>query len=139
MADDLSRVLREAQEAARGRGDDIIEMLANKVGLRAATNAVFGEPVENDGVVVVPVAKVRWGFGGGYGRGIEEGSETGEVGEGSGGAGGVAASPLGFIEIRDGRADFRRTHDPASAVPVILASGAVAWLVLRALKKIIRG
>ena len=139
MSDELSRVLREAQEAASGRGDDIVEMLANKVGLHAATGAVFGEPVEHDGVTVIPVAKVRFGFGGGSGRGIEEGSESGDIGEGSGGGGGVMASPLGFIEIRDGRADFRRTHDPVSAVPIILAAGAVAWVCLRGIRKIIRG
>jgi hypothetical protein len=46
---------------------------------------------------------------------------------------------LGFIEIRDGRAEFRRTHDPASAVPVILAAGATAWIVLRGIRKILRG
>ena len=139
MPDDLSRVLREAQEAASGHGDDIVEMLAAKVGIRAAAHAVFGEPVENDGVTVIPVAKVRWGFGGGYGRGIEEGSENGEIGEGSGGGGGVMASPLGFIEIRDGRAEFRRAHDPVSAVPVILAAAFAAWVTLRGLRKILRG
>jgi uncharacterized spore protein YtfJ len=139
MSDDLSRVLREAQEAASGRSDEIVHMLAERVGLRAGTHAIFGDPVENDGVTVIPVGKVRFGFGGGSGRGIEEGSETGEIGEGSGGGGGAMASPLGFIEIRDGRAEFRRTHDPASAVPVILAAGATAWIVLRGVRKILRG
>ena len=139
MADDLSRVLREAQAAASGRGDDIVERLAEKVGLHAGSSAVFGDPIERDGVTVVPVAKVRWGFGGGSGRGIEEGSETGEIGEGSGGGGGVMASPLGFIEISDGEARFQRTSDPASAVPIIVASGVAAWLCLRGLRKLIHG
>lgn len=139
MADELSRVLREAQAAASGRGDDIAERLASKVGLHAGASAVFGDPIERDGVTVIPVAKVRWGFGGGSGRGIEEGSENGEVGEGSGGGGGVMASPLGFIEIREGRAEFRRAHDPTSAVPVIIASGIAAWLSLRGLRKLVRG
>lgn len=139
MTDDMSRVLREAQEAARGRGDDIVERLAERVGARAASSAVFGNPVERDGVTVIPVAKVRWGFGGGSGRGIEEGSEKGEIGEGSGGGGGVMASPLGFIEIREGRAEFRRTSDPSSAVPVVIAAGIAAWFVLRGLNKLIRG
>lgn len=138
MPDDLSRVLREAQEAASGRGSEFIERLANRVGLQAGANAVFGDPVEREGVTVIPVAKVRWGFGGGSGRGIEEGSETGEIGEGSGGGGGVAASPLGFIEIRDGRAEFKRAHDPVSAVPVIIASGVAAWMCLRGLRKLVR-
>ena len=139
MADDLSRVLREAQAAASGRGDDIVGRLADKVGLHAGSSAVFGDPIERDGVTVIPVAKVRWGFGGGAGRGIEEGSETGEVGEGSGGGGGVMASPLGFIEISDGEARFQRTNDPAAAVPIIVASGVAAWLCLRGLRKLIRG
>jgi len=139
MPDDLSRVLREAQAAASGRGQDIIERLADRVGLHAGASAVFADPVERDGITVIPVAKVRWGFGGGSGRGIEEGSETGEVGEGSGGGGGVMASPLGFIEIRDGRAEFKRTSDPTAAVPIIVASGVAAWLCLRGLKKLIRG
>lgn len=139
MSDDLSRVLREAERAASGRGDEFVQRLAERVGLHAAASAVFGQPVEGEGITVVPVAKVRWGFGGGSGRGIEGGSESGEVGEGSGGGGGVMASPLGFIEIRDGHAEFKRTHDPASAVPVIIASGIVAWLCLRGLRKLVRG
>ena len=139
MSEDLSRVLREAQEAAQGRGDDVVHMLAERLGFRAAASAVFGAPVEREGITVIPVAKVRWGFGGGSGRGIEEGSETGEVGEGSGGGGGVMASPLGFIEVRDGIAEFKRVHDPASAVPVILAAAFAAWVALRGVKKIIRG
>ena len=139
MSDELSRVLREAQEAASGRTDGLVEMLAEKVGLRAAASAVFGQPVEREGITVIPVAKVRWGFGGGAGRGIEEGSETGEIGEGSGGGGGAMASPIGFIEVKDGEASFKRTHDPTSAVPIIIASGFAAWLCLRGIKRIIRG
>ena len=139
MSDDLARVLREAEAAAAGPAASIVETLANRVGIRAGAHAAFGEPVECDGVTIVPVAKVRFGFGGGSGRGIEEGAESGEIGEGSGGGGGAFTSPLGFIEIKDGRTEFKRTHDPVSAVPVILASGFTAWLVLRGLKRILRG
>lgn len=139
MADELSRVLREAQAAASGRTDDFVERLASRIGMHAGASAVFGDPVERDGVTVVPVAKIRWGFGGGGGRGVEEDSENGQVGEGSGGGGGVMASPLGFIEIREGRAEFRRASDPSSAVPLIIASGVAAWLSLRGLRKLLRG
>jgi len=118
MSDDLSRVLREAQEAASGSADNILETLASRVGVRAGAHAAFGEPVDREGVTVIPVAKVRFGFGGGSGHGIEKGAD---------------------LEIKDGRAEFKRTHDPVSAVPVILAAGFTAWLVLRALKRIVRG
>lgn len=139
MPDDLSRVLREAQEAARGRGEDVVHRLAEKLGVHASAGAVFGQPVERDGITVIPVAKVRWGFGGGSGRGIEEGSDSGEIGEGSGAGGGVMASPLGFIEVRDGRAEFKRVTDPVAVVPVILAGAFAAWVALRGIRKILRG
>ena len=63
MTDDLSRVLREAEEAARGRGIDLAQALADRVGLKAGAHAVFGQPVEREGITVIPVAKVRWGYG----------------------------------------------------------------------------
>lgn len=139
MTDDLSRVLREAQEAASSASDSFIERLASRLGLHASASAVFGDPVDRDGVTVIPVAKVRWGFGGGSGRGIEEGSETGEIGEGSGGGGGVMASPVGYIEIQDGQATFHRIKDPASLVPLVLAGAFAGWLTLRSLAKLLRG
>ena len=82
MTDDLSRVLREAEEAARGRGSDLAQALADRVGLKAGAHAVFGQPVEREGITVIPVAKVRWGFGGGGdrgGRGDQAGAEPGDV------------------------------------------------------------
>jgi uncharacterized spore protein YtfJ len=139
MTDDLSRVLREAQEAASSASDSFIERLASRLGLHASASAVFGDPVDRDGVTVIPVAKVRWGFGGGSGRGIEEGSEAGEIGEGSGGGGGVMASPVGYIEIQDGQATFHRIKDPASLVPLVLAGAFAGWLTLRGLAKLLRG
>ncbi|MBI2773982.1 MAG: sporulation protein [Chloroflexi bacterium] len=54
---------------------------------------VFGEPVERDGVTVIPAANVRGGGGGGSGP---EGSG------GSGGGFGISASPAGAYVIRDG-------------------------------------
>ena len=139
MSDDLSRVLREAQEAASGTAANIVEMLAERVGLQAGAHAIFGDPVEHDGVTVIPVGKVRWGFGGGSGRDSVEDGVDGAVDEGSGGGGGAMASPLGFIEIRDGPAEFRKVTDPVAVVPVILASAVAAWVVLRGFRKLIRG
>ncbi|MEP7215786.1 MAG: spore germination protein GerW family protein, partial [Anaerolineaceae bacterium] len=99
---------------------------------------IFGDPVEKGGVTVIPVAKVRYGFGGGSGSDTSDKGDGSKHDEGAGGGGGVAASPLGFIEISDGTAKFKRTHDPASAVPVILASAFAAWVVLRGLRRLVR-
>ena len=93
--------------------DNLLKALADKVGWAARADAVFGDPVERDGVTVIPVAKVRWGFGGGGGQ---DASDDGALSadSGSGGGGGVLASPLGFIELLNGAATFRRVHDPAA-------------------------
>jgi uncharacterized spore protein YtfJ len=80
-----------------------VETLAERIGARFGSTAVFGEPVEAEGVTVIPVARATWGFGGGTGSRPEA--------EGEGEGGGGSSSPVGFIELRDGRAAFRPIVD----------------------------
>ncbi|MGH2586284.1 MAG: spore germination protein GerW family protein, partial [Dehalococcoidia bacterium] len=96
-------VEREVTQAVSGPVDNLVEKVAERLGGSAGVAAVYGTPIERDGVTVIPVAKVRWGFGvgGGSGNG-PEGS-----GHGQGGGGGAAAAPVGYIEIRDGEVRFR--------------------------------
>lgn len=108
-------------------GDDWLAGVAERLGSSAGAGAVFGAPVERDGVTVIPVARVRWGMGGGRGRNRRQ------EGEGFGGAGGVQAAPLGFIEIDDGAARYRRVQDPlrlAVAVLLLPLSIALAWVAV---------
>ncbi len=132
--------------------EGLIERLAEKLGSSARASAVFGEPVERDGVTVIPVAKARWGFGGGGGgprggrrRRRDAGPPAGEQGpageqspaggregEGSGGGGGVTVVPVGFIEVSHGEARFRRIMDQGAVVALAamaLAAAAIAWRV----------
>jgi uncharacterized spore protein YtfJ len=136
MESDTSRAMREAENAASGRMDDIAGGLASRVGMHASANAVFGDAVTRDGITVIPVAKVRWGFGGGSGRGTDGSEDDGTIdaGEGSGGGGAVMASPLGYIEIADGVAEFKRIRDLGAICSVIVASAFGAWLVLRGVR-----
>jgi uncharacterized spore protein YtfJ len=128
----------------------LVERLAEKIGSSARAAAVFGETVERDGVTVIPVAKARWGFGGGDGgpgggrrpgrggRGADgreapeptaaeradgrsvEGRD--EQGWGGGGGGGVQIVPVGFIEMTRDGARFRRIVDQSA----VIALGAMA-------------
>lgn len=135
---DPNEAVAAAEAAARGPFGGLLHGLADRLGVRANASAAFGAPVERDGVTVIPVAKVRWGFGGGGGVGPAD-DVTGESeGEGSGGGGGVTASPLGYIEISGGKAEFKRIPDVGRLVPVILAGGFTTWLVLRGLRKLLR-
>jgi len=67
---------------------ELIRSLLNQAGAKT----VYGDPVSSEGKTVVPVAKVRCGFGGGSGK--KQGDQ-----EGGGGGGGFVAKPVGFIEI----------------------------------------
>jgi uncharacterized spore protein YtfJ len=123
-------------QPAAGPADRFVERLAERLGGKASVTAVYGEPVERAGVTVIPVARVRWGFGGGGGSGSQAGPESGQ-GSGAGGGGGVTASPVGYIEIANGRTEFRPIHDPARFVvlaPLILAVGVSVGLILRGLR-----
>ena len=76
-------------------------------------STVFGDPVEREGITVIPVAKARFGFGGGGGAGGREGEE----GSGGGGGGGALVNPVGYIELHDGAARFKRISSPPTCSP----------------------
>jgi uncharacterized spore protein YtfJ len=138
--DSEEQARREAEQAAN---DERLDKLAERIGAHATARAVFGDPVERDGLTVIPVARVRYGFGGGSGRGGARGRgrngdggvEADEEQYGSGAGGGVQAGPIGYIELRDGEACFTRIADPVRVISLLtlplaaLALGAVVlWL-----------
>jgi len=83
-------------------------------------DAVFGKPVQQGDVTIIPVAQVGYTFGAGagYGRSAEEapgGSGAGEVagsGAGSGGGGMGRARPVGFIRIAPDGVTYEPIMDP---------------------------
>jgi len=95
--------------------------LAEKLGATTQAATIFGDPVERDGVTVIPVAKARWGFGGGVGSSKEE--------DGAGGGGGAQVTPVGFIELKNGAAEFRPIRN--ISLPWVIAGGLAALLLLR--------
>jgi len=89
---------------------------------------VFGPPLTQDGLTVLPVAKISSGGGGGGGTDRQENS-------GAGAGIGVAAKPLGVFVVRDGKVRWQ----PALDVNRIILGGqivaVVALLVARAFVK----
>lgn len=85
---------------------------------------VFGEPIERDGVLVIPAAKVRGGGGGG--------GDT----EGNGGGGfGLTAKPMGMFILREGRVDWQPAIDLNRIILGGQITAIVALLVLRSIFK----
>jgi uncharacterized spore protein YtfJ len=97
---------------------DIDEILR---GAREALSAekVFGEPIEEDGVTVIPAASVRGGGGGG--------GDT----EGNGGSGfGLTATPVGAYVIKDGEVSWKPAVNPNRMIlgwQIVTALGFFAW------------
>jgi uncharacterized spore protein YtfJ len=109
--------------------NELLERIGQTVGQRAQVSAVFGEPVEREGLTVIPVAKARFGFGGGGGSGGREGDE----GAGGGGGGGAAVTPIGYIEVRDVSAEFKRISTPTDLAALVAAASLAALAVKRLL------
>jgi len=106
----------------------LVERLAQQLGASTTAQMVYGTPVEREGVTIIPVASARYGFGGGGG------ARLGEA-EGSGGGAGVIVSPVGYIELREGQARFRRIR--GSVLPLVAVSGLIALLLLRSVPKLL--
>ncbi|MFN2545789.1 MAG: sporulation protein [Actinomycetota bacterium] len=81
-----------------------------------SVDRVFGQPFEQDGIAVLPVATVRGGGGGG-------GGPTG------GGGGGLEARAAGVFVIDHGRVRWQPAIDPNRAMAV----GLIALLVIRSM------
>ena len=96
---------------------------------------VFGDPVEKDGVTIVPAARVQGGAGGGGGEGPE--------GEGSGmGSGfGVNARPVGAFVIKGEDVQWRPAVDVNKVIMgaqlVAIAALLLAGAVVRARRAVL--
>lgn len=97
---------------------ELIDSAVDHLKASASVKTVYGEPVVVEGKTVIPVAKVAYGFGSGKGKGPES------KGEGEGVGGGVAAKPVGVVEIDKGVTTFVPIAPKKTAfVAAVIASG----------------
>jgi uncharacterized spore protein YtfJ len=87
-----------------------------------SAGVVVGEPVERDGVTVVPAVAITGGGGGGTGQGDAEGAGAGF---------GLSARPVGAWVIRGERVEWRPAVDVTRIALAALAVLALALLRLR--------
>jgi uncharacterized spore protein YtfJ len=95
---------------------------------------VFGDPIEKDGVTVIPVAQVMGGAGGGEGMTPPAaGAEGVAMASGSGAGFGVRAVPAGMYVIKDGSVRWEPALDVNRAVLLGSFLTFVALLVVRSI------
>lgn len=112
--------MSDSQNKMQSIETSFIERLAQKIGVTANAKYIYGEPVERGGITVITVAKAVYGFGGGSGK---NGTENG-----SGGGGGAVVTPVGYIEIKNGKTRFRPTRDWLNLIPLLTAAAPVILL-----------
>ena len=77
--------------------ESILGSITNELKTIAKTESVVGEPIEIDGKTIIPVIKIKLGFGAGAGEDMSGGKSSG--GSGGGGGGGMGIEPAAFITI----------------------------------------
>jgi uncharacterized spore protein YtfJ len=104
-------------------------------------SACFGAPVERDGHTIIPVARVSFGYGMGFGGGsggkgvpgdFADAQTEGGEGGGGGGGGGGSSTPVAIIDITDNDVRISPITDATriAITGTLFAAWAVFWLML---------
>jgi hypothetical protein len=105
-----AQAIAESAQNEKGRRAMDVKDILSQAEDAMNVKRVFGEPIEKDGVTIIPVAKVG-------------GSEEGNKGFGAGF--GLSATPAGVYVIRDGRVGWR----PAVDVNRVIMGGQIVAIV----------
>ena len=90
--------------------NNLLGVSMDKIKEMVDVNTIVGEPVTTpDGVTLVPVSRVTFGFGGGGGDLVKQ--RSGFTG---GSAAAVKIEPIGFLVIRNGVVNMLNIQPPAS-------------------------
>ncbi|WP_432361192.1 spore germination protein GerW family protein [Sporosarcina sp. UB5] len=109
------QVQEQAQVESAERKEIIetpVKTVFKKFGNNRDVSLVFGDPIEVGLTKVVPVAKLRYGFGGG-------GDNAGN----NGGGGGFIVNPVGVYEITPERVRFKSTRNYERIIGLVLLFG----------------
>jgi uncharacterized spore protein YtfJ len=118
--------MSEIEPAATGRRAPGAPAFLDHVRDTITVKRVFGDPIERDGVLVIPAAYV--GGGGGGGGGVQP---DGAVG--NGGGFGVKARPAGALVVRDGDVRWEPARDPERRLAIYATLGALGIIAVRSL------
>jgi len=115
---------------------NLVTRLAESVSRIGVTTA-YGEPIEVDGVTVIPVALVQFGFGGGSDGGADAADAADPDAVIGGGGGGGASIPLGAYvrDIHGFRFEPNVISLLAVSIPFVWVAGRAGARIIKALKR----
>jgi uncharacterized spore protein YtfJ len=105
----------------------LLQGMVERVSASASVKNVYGDPVVFGTRTVIPVARIRYAFGGG-------GGNKDEVEGGAGGGGCVSASPCGALEVTSGGTRFIH-FDERQKMGAALALGFLLGAAVMALRR----
>jgi len=100
---------------------EFLGTIGERLSATANVKSVYGDPITTGQRTVIPVATIRYGFGGGV-KGLTD----------KGGGGGVIARPSGALEITPQGTRFVPFSEPKT-VGIAFAMGVVAGAILASL------
>lgn len=106
---------------------DVMQQIKDTANVRAA----FGEPQVFDDKTIIPVAKVAYGMGLGFGSDEAE-DEPIATGGAGGGGGGATSTPLGALVVTPDGVRFEGSLDSTKVALAGMATG--AWVVYQLAK-----
>ena len=121
---------------------DRFTSIISKLQESASVESVYGDPVESNGKTVIPVSKIIYGFGGGYGADSDSEDQSTENedrttedenqgGMGAGMGGSVIAIPSGVVEITDSETRFIPIGSNRKLAAVALACFGLGYVLGR--------
>jgi uncharacterized spore protein YtfJ len=85
---------------------------------------VYGDPIERDGILIIPAAAVAGGAGGGGGTDV--------AGNNGGGSGfGLKARPVGAFVVRDGDVRWEPVVDPVRQAELAVIATVLGLFMMR--------
>lgn len=114
---------------------ELIKDITDKIQTNANVKVVFGDPIKEEGITIIPVAKIRVRGGGGGGRGKNrevpyvEG-ENPDINSGMGVGIAIDSTPLGYIRVSNGQAEFIEIVDKTRLVLGGMLTAVVSFLLI---------
>ena len=95
-------------------------------------DAVFGQPVQEGDVTIIPVAEIGgvFGYGSGQSPATEDEGDTADSGKGAGGGGAGKAKPRGYIKITSDGVNFESVLDEEriALAGIAMSAWAIFWV-----------